>query len=99
MVWKFSAGGGEDTVHSRVRFWSACAQGSGGEGFPRQSERSMFSAKISIPTPRTAPPQIVASQDQILMPVGTAITIEAKLKNWRSAGSIPVANMWWPQTM
>jgi len=41
----------------------------------------------------------VASHDQILMPVGTAITIDAKLKKRRSVGSMPLANMWCPQTM
>jgi hypothetical protein len=42
---------------------------------------------------RIEPPQIVASHDQILMPVGTAMTIDAKLKKRRRPGSIPVANM------
>jgi trans-2-enoyl-CoA reductase len=45
------------------------------------------------------PPHIVAIQEKILMPVGTAMTIVEKLKKARESTLIPVVNMWCAQTM
>src|SRR5919204_2594679 len=47
---------------------------------------------------RSAPPQIVPSQEKIFTPVGTAMSIvEAMKKTW-SASSMPATNMWWTKT-
>ena len=44
------------------------------------------------------PRQRVASQLKILIPVGTAITIDEIMKKaWSEVGR-PTANMWWAQT-
>ena len=44
------------------------------------------------------PRQVVATQLKIFTPVGTAMTIDAIMKNaWRLIGR-PTVNMWWAQT-
>ena len=48
---------------------------------------------------RSLPYQIVASQEKILIPVGTAMTIELTMYGTRSRGSIPLVNMWCAQTV
>ena len=42
---------------------------------------------------RSAPPQIVPSQEKIFTPVGTAMSIVDAMKKICSAGSIPATNM------
>jgi hypothetical protein len=44
------------------------------------------------------PFHIVASQEKILIPVGTAITIEVTIMGTRSHDAIPATNMWCAQT-
>src|SRR5919109_4855625 len=46
-----------------------------------------------------APLQSVASQEKILMPVGTAISIVVIIIGTRSQENIPDTNMWWAQTV
>src|SRR6266576_6728515 len=45
------------------------------------------------------PLQSVASQEKILMPVGTAISIVVIIIGTRSHGNMPETNMWWAQTV
>src|SRR3954452_25284212 len=45
------------------------------------------------------PRHIVASQEKILMPVGTAMSIVVIIIGTRSQGNIPDTNMWWAQTV
>jgi len=45
------------------------------------------------------PPYIVASQLNILIPVGTAIIIVAAVKYALVSTSIPTVYIWWAQTM
>src|SRR5205814_10348649 len=47
---------------------------------------------------RSAPPQIVPSQEKIFTPVGTAMSIVDAMKKICSAGSIPATNMWCTKT-
>ena len=47
---------------------------------------------------RRFPRQVVASQLKILIPVGTAITIDEIMKNESSPTGSPVVNMWCAQT-
>ncbi len=55
-------------------------------------------AKWKAVVGRIAPPQSVAIQLKILIPVGIAISIVA-IENAASAtGPMPVANMWWLHT-
>ena len=44
------------------------------------------------------PPQIVASHEKILIPVGTAIRSVVAIIGTRSHGAIPATNMWCAQT-
>ena len=44
------------------------------------------------------PPHIVAIQEKILMPVGTAITIVAAVKYIFTLTDMPVVNIWCAQT-
>ena len=44
------------------------------------------------------PPQMVANQLKILMPVGTAIIIVAEVKYALVSTSKPTVNIWWAQT-
>ncbi len=44
------------------------------------------------------PRHSVASQLKILMPVGTAITIELSMKKPSRKVGRPIVNMWWAQT-
>src|SRR3954469_11991480 len=41
----------------------------------------------------------VASQEKILMPVGTAISIVVSIIGTRSHENMPDTNMWWAQTV
>jgi hypothetical protein len=41
---------------------------------------------------------MVAIQEKILMPVGTAITMVAAVKYILVFTSIPIVNIWWAQT-
>lgn len=43
-------------------------------------------------------PCILANQEKILIPVGTAITIVALVKYARVSTSMPTVNMWWAHT-
>src|SRR5919197_2574497 len=45
------------------------------------------------------PRHIVASQEKILMPVGTAISMVVIIIGTRSHGNMPDTNMWWAQTV
>jgi hypothetical protein len=45
------------------------------------------------------PRHIVASQENILMPVGTAIAIVVNIIGTLSQGAMPETNMWWAQTV
>ncbi len=45
------------------------------------------------------PPQIVASQEKIFTPVGTAMIIVLIMYGTRSRGSMPLVNMWCAQTV
>src|SRR5918999_3029091 len=45
------------------------------------------------------PRQSVASQEKILMPVGTAISIVVIIIGTRSQLNMPDTNMWWAQTV
>src|SRR6476661_10869113 len=45
------------------------------------------------------PRHIVASHENILMPVGTAIAIVVNIIGTRSHGPMPETNMWWAQTV
>lgn len=47
----------------------------------------------------TLPPNIVAIQLKIFMPVGTAIIIVAAVKYARVSTSRPTVYIWWAQTM
>ena len=44
------------------------------------------------------PSHIVASQEKILIPVGTAMIIDVTIIGTRSHGAMPATNMWWAQT-
>lgn len=44
-------------------------------------------------------PKIVANQEKILIPVGTAIIIVAEVKYARESISNPTVNIWWAQTI
>ena len=44
------------------------------------------------------PSHIVANQEKILMPVGTAMSIVVTIIGMRSHGAIPATNMWCAQT-
>ncbi len=44
------------------------------------------------------PSHMVASHEKILMPVGTAITIEVTIIGTRSQPAMPATNMWCAQT-
>ena len=44
------------------------------------------------------PSHIVASQEKILIPVGTAMIIDVTIIGTRSQGAMPATNMWWAQT-
>ena len=44
------------------------------------------------------PSHIVASQEKILIPVGTAMIIDVTIIGTRSHGAIPATNMWCAQT-
>src|SRR5205085_8313630 len=57
------------------------------------------SAHIIGVSKESDPPHIVAIQEKILMPVGTAITIVAAVKYILVFTSMPTVNMWWAQTM
>ena len=48
---------------------------------------------------RILPSQIVANQEKIFTPVGTAITMEVIMYGTRSLGSSPLVNMWCAQTV
>jgi len=56
------------------------------------------SANISEVVNRSLPPQMVASQEKILTPVGTAMIIDVIMNGMRSSGSMPLVNMWCAQT-
>ena len=45
------------------------------------------------------PRHIVASHENILMPVGTAIAIVVNIIGTRSHGAMPETNMWWAHTV
>jgi hypothetical protein len=45
------------------------------------------------------PPQMVASQLKILIPVGTEMTMVARVKNVFGAAPRPTVNMWWAHTL
>src|SRR5919198_2009901 len=45
------------------------------------------------------PRHIVASQENILIPVGTAIAMVVNIIGIRSHGAMPETNMWWAQTV
>jgi cellobiose-specific phosphotransferase system component IIC len=45
------------------------------------------------------PPNIVATQLKILIPVGTAMIIVALVKYARVSTSKPTVNIWWAQTI
>ena len=47
---------------------------------------------------RSLPPQMVASQEKIFTPVGTAMIIEVIMNGMRSSGSMPLVNMWCAHT-
>jgi len=44
-------------------------------------------------------PWMVANQEKILIPVGTAIIIVAAVKYARVSISMPTVNMWWAHTI
>ena len=45
------------------------------------------------------PFHMVASQENILMPVGTAISMVVNIIGTRSHGAMPAMNMWWAHTV
>src|SRR3954470_3390997 len=45
------------------------------------------------------PRHMVANQEKILMPVGTAMSIVVIIIGTRIQGNIPDTNMWWAQTV
>src|SRR5215813_11141922 len=45
------------------------------------------------------PPQIVASQLKILMPVGTEMAIVVSMKKSFAEAVMPTVNMWWAHTL
>ena len=47
---------------------------------------------------RRSPPQVVASQLRIMIPVGTEIRMVEAAKAVFATGPSPVANMWWAHT-
>src|SRR5437660_6890787 len=47
---------------------------------------------------RRSPPQVVASQFRIMMPVGTEIKMVEAAKAVLATGPNPTANMWWAHT-
>ena len=50
-------------------------------------------------TSRSFPPQIVANQLNILIPVGTAMIIVVIIKNIRSQPGVPLVNIWCAHTI
>ena len=65
---------------------------------PRVKRPIRPTAKSIAVVRRRAPPQSVASQLKILMPVGIAISIVATENAASAIGPMPAANMWWLQT-
>jgi len=47
----------------------------------------------------TEPPHMVAIQEKILMPVGTAITMLDRAKKAWACNDKPTVYMWWAQTI
>src|SRR3954465_9296952 len=58
----------------------------------KPSAKSIGVAKLSLPSHK------VASHENTLIPVGTAITTDVTIVGTRSQGAMPETNMWWAQT-